>query len=120
MAYAEGVKGFQKKFCPFVVRRAQLLKGSTNPLHCIFAPFFCMGLFHASKKRKILSWSLLIGVFGIIQVAKRLAYPWNAIVDAGAVVGLGWGCISLGATYVRSLFGQVPSISAELPSETEY
>jgi len=121
MAYAEGIKGFQHKFCPFVVKRATLLGGPRSTLgQRVLAPPFCMGLFHASKKRKIVSWSLVIGVFGIIQVAKRLPYPFNAIVDGGAVVGLAWGCISLAITYGRALFGKAPAVSPELPEKSNY
>ena len=47
-----------------------------------------MGLMHATKKRRIISWSISIGVAFIVAVVKRLPYPWRSIVDAGVVTGL--------------------------------
>ena len=32
------------------------------PLHALFAPLYSMGLFHASKKRLVVSWSFVAGI----------------------------------------------------------
>lgn len=76
-AYTEGYKAFQLKFSPLVVQRAMTLSRSPAPPlhHTLFAPFYSMGLFYASKKRKIVSWSITIGVACIIGAVKRLPYP---------------------------------------------
>eukprot|EP00591_Stephanopyxis_turris_P007146 CAMPEP_0195531298 /NCGR_PEP_ID=MMETSP0794_2-20130614/34947_1 /TAXON_ID=515487 /ORGANISM="Stephanopyxis turris, Strain CCMP 815" /LENGTH=190 /DNA_ID=CAMNT_0040663035 /DNA_START=160 /DNA_END=729 /DNA_ORIENTATION=+ len=75
-AYVEGYKGFQRKFSPLVVARSLTL-GSSAPLHHILlGPFYAMGLFHATKKRMIVSWSVSIGVAAIVAAVKRLPYPW--------------------------------------------
>lgn len=76
-AYAEGYKAFQLKFSPLVVQRAMTLSRSPSPPlhHTLLAPFYSMGLFHASKKRKIVSWSISIGVAFIVGAVKRLPYP---------------------------------------------
>ena len=69
-----------------------------------------MGLFHATKKRMIVSWSVSLGVAGIVAAVKKLPYPYRNIVDAGVVVGLTWGCISILAHYVKALVtGRVPA-----------
>jgi len=96
-AYAEGYKGFQLKFSPLVVARAQTLKPfqGTPIHHVLFGPFYAMGLFHASKKRRIVSWSITTGVALIVALVKRFPYPWRNIVDAGVIVGLSWGAISI-------------------------
>ena len=81
-----------------------------------------MGLMHATKKRKIVSWSVTIGVAGIVAAVKRLPYPWRNIIDAGVVVGLTWGSLSIILNYIKSwVTGQTPTqVSAELPeSATE-
>ena len=57
MAYAEGIKGFHQGFAPRVVKRALHLKKNPKFSHVIFAPFFCMGYFHATKKRQISSFA---------------------------------------------------------------
>lgn len=115
-AYAEGFKAFQHKFSPLVVRRAMSLREpSASILQKVLAPFYSMGLFHATRKRKIVSWSVSAGVFVIVGIVKRLPYPWRSIVDAGVCVGLSWGSASLAAIYVKALTGSPPTIDPELP-----
>jgi len=119
-AYVEGYKGFQLKFSPLVVKRSFTLipgKNGTNVLHFILAPLYSMGLIHATKKRQIVSWSVTVGVAAIVAAVKRLPYPWRNIVDAGVVVGLTWGSISIVLNYIKSwVTGSPPSqVDAELP-----
>ena len=71
-AYVEGYGAFQKKFSPLVVERAMTLKQSTSPVHIALAPFYSMGLMHATKKRKIVSWSVSMSVAMIVGIVKRL------------------------------------------------
>lgn len=115
MAYAEGYKGFHLKFSPLVVRRAYTLGPDSPLLHKVLAAPYSMGLFHASRKRKIVSWGLAVGIFGLIRLVKSLAYPYRSIVDAGVVVGLTLGATSIAGHYVASLFGRLPDIDAALP-----
>lgn len=79
-----------------------------------------MGLLHATKKRKIVSWSVSIGVALIVAAVKRLPYPWRNIIDGGVIAGLSWGSISILLFYIRSwMTGEPPSeVSAELPTST--
>ena len=107
---------FQKKFSPMVVRRALTLGAGTPLHHKLLAPFYSMGLFHATKKRKIVSWSVSISVAMLVGIVKRLPYPWRSIVDAGVCVGLFWGGASILAFYGKVLAsGEHPQVSAELP-----
>mmetsp|Transcript_7948 Transcript_7948/g.11104 ORF Transcript_7948/g.11104 Transcript_7948/m.11104 type:complete len:257 (+) Transcript_7948:80-850(+) len=119
MAYTEGYKAFQKKFSPLVVKRALTLDEKLTPMRAVFAGPYCMGMFHATKARKIVSWSITIGVFGLVQVVKRLPFPYRSLVDAGVVAGLSWGGTSILCYYVRSLFGTPPSIDPALPKAEE-
>lgn len=113
-AYVEGYKGFQMKFSPLVVSRSFTLQPSTSPLHHIlFAPLYSMGLFHATKKRLIVSWCVSIGVTGIVAAVKRLPYPWRNIVDAGVAVGLSWGTISIMGGYIISLVTGIAPIDVD-------
>ena len=75
-----------------------------------------MGLFHATRKRTIVSWSLTLGVAALVALVKKLPYPYRAIVDAGVVTGLGWGSVSIIAIYVRGLMGTPPGVDPQLPS----
>lgn len=116
-AYVEGYKAFQKKFSPLVVVRAMSLKSAgTAAHHVALAPFYSMGLLHATKKRRIVSWSVSIGVAVVVGVVKRLPYPWRSIVDAGVVSGLSWGIVSILAHYARALSGSAPSADPCLPT----
>ena len=117
-AYVEGYKGFQLKFSPLVVARAQTLKPfNGSPIHhTLFAPFYAMGLFHATKKRKIVSWSVTIGVAVIVAAVKRLPYPWRNIVDAGVIVGLSWGSLSIAIGWIQSaILGKETNSDPSLP-----
>merc|ERR1719333_690384 len=61
-AYAEGYRGFQLKFSPLVVRRALLLHGPQPAMRKALAPAYAMAFFHATKKRRIVSWVLVLGI----------------------------------------------------------
>lgn len=112
-AYVEGYKGFQKKFSPLVVAR------SFTPSkfhHVLLGPFYSMGLFHAKKKRVIVSWSVTLGVAAIVALVKKLPYPWRNIVDAGVVVGLTWGTISIGIQWLQIILcGKISTTDPALP-----
>merc|ERR1719223_201392 len=117
-AYVEGYKGFQLKFSPLVVARAQTLKPfNGSPIHHIlFGPFYAMGLFHATKKRKIVSWSVSTGVAVIVAAVKKLPYPWRNIVDAGVIVGLSWGSLSIMIGWVKAaILGVKSNFDPALP-----
>jgi hypothetical protein len=95
MAYFEGYKGFQKRFSPRVAARAKYLAYQSNLLHTLFGPFFCFGYFYTSKKRQRASISLTMGIIILVLLVRSLDQPWRGIVDAGVVVGLTWGLVSL-------------------------
>lgn len=119
-AYAEGYKGFHLKFAPLVVKRSfTLLIGTpqgNNPIHYILAPPYSMGLMYATKKRLITSWSVTLGVAAIVGIVKRLSPIPRCIIDAGVIVGLSLGTISILYHYIRSIVtGQLPNVDACLP-----
>ena len=121
-AYAEGYKGFQLKFSPLVVARSFTLKPKTSPIHhLLLAPLYSMGLFHATKKRMIVSWSVTIGVATIVAAVKKMPYPWRNIVDAGVVIGLSWGTISILGGYIISLLTGIAPIDVDpaMPEKKE-
>lgn len=119
-AYAEGYKGFQLKFSPLVVKRSMTLvpgtKQGNNPLNYLLAPLYSMGLINATKKRLIVSWSVSLGVGMIVALVKRLPPISRCILDAGVVVGLTWGSLSILLFYLKTLFtGKAPDVDACLP-----
>ena len=96
MAYAEGYKGFHRAFAPRVVVRALYLRSHPEPLHVIFAPLFCMGYIHATRRRQLVQIGVTLAIICFIFLARTLSQPWKGILDAGVVVGLSLGILSIG------------------------
>jgi hypothetical protein len=117
MAYAEGYQGFQKGFSPRVAARAKYLREHPKLMHAVLAPFFCMGYFHATKRRKITSISLTLGIIVLILLVRLVSQPWRGIIDAGVVVGLAWGIVSLLIFGGFALRSKDYSYSPEVPEE---
>lgn len=95
MAYAEGYRGFQRGFSPRVAARAKYLRDHPSAARVLLAPFFCMGYFHTTRRRQITSLSLTAGIVLLIITVHFVPQPWRGIIDAGVVVGLAWGLVSL-------------------------
>jgi hypothetical protein len=117
MAYAEGYRGFQKGFSPRVAARAKYLKDKPDLMRSLLAPFFCMGYFHASRKRKIVSISLTIAIIGLVLMVGRVPQPWRGIIDVGVVIGLAWGIISLFIFTVQAFTSKEFKYSPEVQME---
>lgn len=118
MAYTEGYKGFHHGFAPRLVIRAIYLKNNPRILHVLLAPLFCMGYICATRRRKIISIGLTLMIICFILIARILPQPWRGIIDAGVVVGLSIGIISI--TYfifLAILNPQAIEISAELSDD---
>lgn len=115
MSYAEGYRGFQKAFSPRVAARALYLKNHPRLVHSLLGPFFCMGFFHASRRRKITSFSVTSAIIVLIILVRLLSQPWRGIVDAGVVVGLGWGLISLTIFSFQAFTKKTFKYSPEVP-----
>lgn len=95
MAWTEGWRGFHLRFSPMVVARCQTLDGSSPRWHRVLAPVYAMGLIHATPRRKRVSWGLTIGIVLLIILVRELPDPWRGIIDAGVVVGLSIGALSM-------------------------
>ena len=100
MGYAEGWRGFHRRFSPRVVARAFHL-GRRRPLgSALLAPEFYMSLF--------------VGISALVVLVRMTPQPWRGIVDAGVVIGLGVGSLSIGWHVLRSLrLG--PQLPTDLP-----
>ena len=94
MAYSEGYKGFQKGYSPRVASRAVYLRDKSTWLRFALAPFFCLGFFHAPRKRKITVVVLVIGISLLVYFFRMIAQPWRGVLDLGVIVGLSWGIIA--------------------------
>jgi hypothetical protein len=117
MAYAEGYRGFQQGFSPRVAARAKYLKEHPRPLHVVLAPFFCMGYFHATRRRQITSISLTLGIIILVLLVRLIDQPWRGIIDAGVVVGLAWGIITVAVFGLLAFLSESYDSSPEVPGK---
>ena len=119
MIVAEGYRGFKKKFSPRTAARIRHLRDHPTPLHVILAPLFCMGYFHALRKTRIIAFALTFGIALLVIAVKFIDQPWRGIIDAGVVLGLSYGAISLILFTIRALgSGEFPH-SPEVPAEAK-
>jgi hypothetical protein len=118
MAHAEGYRGFQMHFSPRVTARAKYLREHPRPVHVVFAPLFCMGYFHATRRRQIVSISLTAGIIVLIIIVHHLPQPWRGIIDTGVVTGLAWGIVSLIWFAARAFAGHGFDRSPEVPESS--
>lgn len=117
MAFGEGYRGFQQAFSPRVAARARYLMQNPAPLHVLLAPLFCMGFIHATRKRKIVSTVLTLGIIALVLVVGLLSQPWRGIIDLGVVVGLTWGLVSLLAFSLKALTAAQYDHPPEVPEQ---
>ena len=115
MAHSEGYKGFQKGFSPRVVARALYLKFNPNLLYIAVAPLFCMGYFYTTRRRLIIAYVMTLGIVLLVILFNQISQPWRGILDAGVVVGLSWGVISIIVYYVQAMGSGEFAYSAEVP-----
>lgn len=94
-AVVEGYKGFQLSFAPRLAARLHVMQDDPTPVRLVLAPLFLMALVDATKKRLLVNWMLIIGIVGCILGVRMLPAPYRGIVDAGVVVGLTWGAVSV-------------------------
>ncbi|WP_443631944.1 hypothetical protein ABXT60_06610 [Candidatus Njordibacter sp. Uisw_056] len=120
MAYTEGYKGFQQAFSPRVAARLIWLKQNPKAWLVVLAPLYAMGFIYASKKRIIISYSILIMVLVFITIAVNLPQPWRPIMDAGVVVGLLWGATVTGWYILVAMRTGASLVNPELPKSAHY
>jgi hypothetical protein len=119
MLYTEGYRGFQKGFSPRVAARALYLRSHPDMLHLVFAPLFCMAFFHATRRRRLVSISLTSGIITLVLLVRLVPQPWRGIIDAGVVLGLVWGLLSLTIFSYQALVSGRFDHSPEVPDEKD-
>jgi cell shape-determining protein MreD len=117
MAYAEGYRAFQNGFSPRVAARARHILTRGRPVDAFLAPLFCMAYFHAPQRRRIVSISVTAGIVVLVLLVRLLPQPWRGLVDAGVIVGLAWGLVSLAVFGVQALTRDTFGYSPELPDK---
>jgi len=116
MAYFEGLRGFQRSWSPRVVSRALWLRQHWTITRVIFAPLFCMGFFHTTRRRMIVAWCLSAGIIALVLLVGRLPQPWRGLLDVGVIVGLAWGVTSVILIFCATLLGRRISVDPQVTS----
>ena len=119
MAHSEGYKGFQKSFSPRVAARARYIKFNPRPWNVVLAPLFCMGYFFATRRRLIVAYLMTLGIVILIIIFNQISQPWRGILDAGVVVGLSWGIISIVVYYFQAMTSSEFHFPPEVPLESD-
>lgn len=115
MAYSEGYKGFQQAFAPRVAARSLYLSKNPSLLRVSLAPLFVIGYFDATRHRMIISYLLTSMIIVLVVLTRMVDQPWRGIIDAGVVVGLVWGLVSM-LYFMLLAFGEKEfSYSPEIP-----
>lgn len=117
MAVSEGYRAFQKGFSPRIVVRAFHLGKHPTWWGVLLAPMFSIGLIHATRRRLITSWSLVVFIRLLVQGVRHVDQPWRGLIDLGVVVGLAWGLVALLIFAARAaLTGRLPAVGGDLPT----
>lgn len=115
MAWAEGYRGFQQRFSPRAAARVLYLRNHATLGMALLAPVFCVGFFGATPRILRLTWVGTVLIVLLIIVVHQLPQPWRGIVDAGVVVGLGWGLVSFLGMCGRALSSGTYPVPPEVP-----
>ncbi len=112
MAWFEGYKGFQQGYSPRFAARCHRLYHATSLRQALLAPLVAMGLLDAPRRRLVSAWALTVGIVIVVLVYRQLPQPWRGILDAGVLLGLGWGMAATAWSLVRA-FRDGPVVEAE-------
>ena len=115
MAWAEGYRGFHQRFSPRVAARALNLYLQPTLLRLLLAPLFCAGYFGATGRLRRSVWIGTGGILLAVLVFNQLPQPWRGILDAGVLVGMVWGTVTLLVMGWTTFRGHREIVPAEVP-----
>jgi hypothetical protein len=116
-AWAEGYRGFQKRFSPRAAARVLYLRRHSGAGMAVLAPFFCIGFLRVTPRIRRMTW-LGTGLIVLAIIAVRqLPQPWRGIVDLGVVIGLAWGLVTFVAMSARALATGTYPVPPEVPEQ---
>lgn len=120
MAYSEGYRGFQKAFSPRVAARARYMHQHVdNKIYWLLSPFFMASYLHSTPRRRFTAVLVTSAIVLLVMVVGLLSQPWRGIIDAGVVVGLTWGLISLVFFSYKALTQSEFDVSPDVPEIVE-
>lgn len=114
-AYLEGYRGFHRRFVPRVVARANHLATVPDAFPRWLGPIYAMAYVRAAPRAQYAAWGVTAAVLIAIFFVRQIDQPWRGIIDAGVVVGLLIGSVSLVLAAAQCLLGKTPSADPALP-----
>ncbi|MDP2323236.1 MAG: hypothetical protein Q8N51_04310 [Gammaproteobacteria bacterium] len=116
MAWAEGYRGFQLRFSPRVAARALHVHEHPTLPRLLLAPLFCTGYFGATARLKNTVWIGTGLIVAAVLLFNQMPQPWRGILDAGVMVGLSWGTVSLLVAAWATWRRRQALVAAEVPA----
>jgi len=101
--YGEGVRALQRRWVPFVMRRAASLRHTGSTLDRVLAPLYAMALVGAPRATLLRAWAGVAGIVLAVVVVSRLPAPWRGIVDLSVALALAWGLLAVVRCAIRML-----------------
>lgn len=95
MVASEGYDGFQKRLAPRITERARVVRERGGWLEIILAPVYVFGYFRAPRRQLVTSYIVLGLIICAVVVVHQLPQPWRGMIDAGVVLGLGYGLMAI-------------------------
>lgn len=111
--YAEGYRALQRRYAPFVVRRARALSRERSPWLRLLAPLYAMSLVGAPARNVLRAWAGVLAIVLAVAVVRALPEPWRGIVDLAVAAALAWGTVAVLARGIRSIPGDRSGPAAE-------
>ncbi len=116
-AVGKGHFALRRGWSPRIAARVRHLHDHPAVIRTLLAPLFCLGFFHAPRKRIIISTVMVIVMIGLVIAVQGLVQPWRGIVDLGVAVGLAWGLVSLWQFTLQAWSPAGLDHSPEVPGE---
>lgn len=115
IVYLEGYRGFHDRFAPALVIRSHVVAQRGPWWTVLLAPVVAVGLLWGSRRRLITSWTLVVGVCGLVLAMRSLPLAWRGVVDGGVALALAVGISSIVAWFFAVEHGVTPSGDPGLP-----
>ena len=115
MAYAEGYRGFQRRFSPRSAARVFYLYQHGRLLNGLLAPLFCAGYFVASRRTVLVVWIGTAVIIVLVLLLQQIEQPWRGTIDWGVVVGLTWGVLAFWVMLIQTFSAGRYLYSPDIP-----
>ncbi|MEM8734054.1 MAG: hypothetical protein AAGG44_07525 [Planctomycetota bacterium] len=77
------------------------MREKTTWLRFVLAPLFCIGFFHATRRKQVTIIILMLLIALIVIGFRQIPQPWRGVLDIGVIIGLTWGTIATLVFFVK-------------------